>query len=118
MLHCACLSSITVLFVSCCICVDIINMIVLYKPIIHLHGRCLPSMDVFCCTCSCLYRLNIILKAGFTRDGVGVVSGFMSATESECEESERFHFLLTQLTTSSITISENQMVRVGSRSGG
>ena len=76
-------------------------MIVLYKPIIHLHGRCLPSMDVFCYTCSCLYRLNIVLKAGFTSDGV--VSGFMSATESESEESERFHFLLTQLTTSSIT---------------
>ena len=46
------------------------------------------------------------------------VSGVISATESE---SERFHFLPTPLPTPSLTFrlwsSENQIVRVGSRSG-
>ena len=49
------------------------------------------------------------------------VSGVISATESESEESERFHFLPTPLTTPSLTFrlwsSENQIVGVGSRSG-
>ena len=35
--------------------------------------------------------------------GVGVVGGVISATESELEESERFHFLPTPLTTPSLT---------------
>ena len=35
---------------------------------------------------------------------LGVVSGVLSATESESEESERFHFLPTPLITPSITI--------------
>ena len=52
---------------------------------------------------------------------LGVVSGVISATESESEESERFHFLPTPLTTPSLTFrlwsSENQIVGVGSRSG-
>ena len=52
---------------------------------------------------------------------IGVVSGVTSATESEPEESERFHFLPTPLTTPSLTFrlwsSENQIVGVGSRSG-
>ena len=52
---------------------------------------------------------------------IGVVSGVISATESESEESERFHFLPTPLTTPSLTFrlwsSENQIVGVGSRSG-
>ena len=51
---------------------------------------------------------------------IGVVSGVISATESESEESERFHFLPTPLTTPSLTFrlwsSENQIVGVGSRS--
>ena len=50
-----------------------------------------------------------------------VESGVISATESESEESERFHFLLTPLTTPSLTFSlwsdENQIVGVGSRRG-
>ena len=58
----------------------------------------------------------------FTSDGVGVgvVSGVVSATELESEESERFHFLPTPLMTPSLTFriwsSENQIVGVGSRS--
>ena len=52
---------------------------------------------------------------------IGVVSRVISATESESEESERFHFLPTPLTTPSLTFrlwsSENQIVGVGSRSG-
>ena len=52
---------------------------------------------------------------------LGVVSGVISATESESEESERFHFLPTPLTTPSLTFrlwsSENQIVGVGRRSG-
>ena len=51
---------------------------------------------------------------------IAVVSGVIRATESESEESERFHFLPTPLTTPSLTFrlwsSENQIVRVGSRS--
>ena len=50
---------------------------------------------------------------------IGVVSRVISATESESEESERFHFLPTPLTTPSLTFrlwsSENQIVGVGSR---
>ena len=34
---------------------------------------------------------------------IGVVSGVIKATESESEESERFHFLPTPLTTPSLT---------------
>ena len=52
---------------------------------------------------------------------IGVVSGVISATELESEESERFHFLPTPLTTPSLTFrlwsSENQIVGVGNRSG-
>ena len=45
------------------------------------------------------------LRVVFSSDrvGVGVVSGVISATESESEESERFHFLPTPLTTPSLT---------------
>ena len=56
-----------------------------------------------------------------TESNIGVVSGVISATESESEESERFHFLPTPLTTPSLAFrlwsSENQIVGVGSRSG-
>ena len=52
--------------------------------------------------------------------GVGVVSGVTSATEAASQESERFHFLPTPLTTPSLTFrlwsSENRIVVVGSRS--
>ena len=52
---------------------------------------------------------------------IGVVSGVISATESESEESESFHSLPTPLTTLLLTFrlwsGENQIVGVGSRSG-
>ena len=52
---------------------------------------------------------------------IGVVSGVISATESESEESESFPSLPTPLTTLLLTFrlwsGENQIVGVGSRSG-
>ena len=65
------------------------------------------------------YRMTVMLRLVFTSVGVGVgvVSGVVSSTESESEESERFHFLPTPLMIPSLTICENQIVGVGSRSG-
>ena len=45
----------------------------------------------------------VVLRMDFTSDGVGVISGFISATEWESEESERFLFLQTPLRTPSLT---------------
>ena len=55
----------------------------------------------------------------FTSDrvGVGVVSGVISAKESESEESERFLFFRLRLWLHRLRSSENQVVVVGSRSG-
>ena len=58
----------------------------------------------------------------YWKSKIGVVSRVISVTKSESEESVRFHFLPTPLTTPSLTFHlwscENQIVGVGSRSRG
>ena len=81
-LQCACLSSMTVCLFHSCIRVDILNMIVLYKPIIHLHGRvliivCRLFVFTFVLTFFAVHvHVSIVLtsylKLVFTSDGVGI----------------------------------------------
>ena len=60
--------------------VDIINMIVLYKPIIHLHGRVLVIVCRFfylqLTFCAVHVHVSIVLtsylRLVFTSDGVGI----------------------------------------------
>ena len=52
-----------------------------------------------------IFVINIILRLVLTSDGVRVISGVVSMMEMESEESERFHFLPTPLTTPSLVFS-------------